>query len=479
MAPRLRPGRFFLRMSDLRALDARTLDARGLATAIHAAAVAGVDPHTATTHAVSERLAGAAPPFWTIAIGKAAMAMAEAAIDAMRVHNAEPEGGLIVSPAAGATPHARVAIAVGDHPVPSLQSGQASDQLAQLTERIAGRGTVFVLLSGGATSLIAAPVPGVSERDLAWMFDALLTSGADITVMNAIRKRFTRWGAGRLARALAPARVHCLIVSDVVGDDIPSIGSGPCAPDPRSSAEVAALIERDGLEAYVPRALRDLLDAGSADAEPPRPDDRAFDRVECSVILGNRHALDAGTAWALEHGVTPVRVIGEPLLDDATFTAQRIVDELVRFREASVPDESNESGKPSARFACMLWGGETTVRLGAGQSTPGGRCQELALAAADALRAEGDRGVGLTLLAAGTDGRDGNTDAAGAVVDATTWDTIVSAGRDPADDLAEHRSYAALDAVDALIRTGLSGTNVGDIVVGIVERTPRQADLSR
>src|SRR5262249_50567245 len=102
---------------------------------------------------------------------------------------------------------------------------------------------------------------------------------------------------------------------------------------------------------------------------------------------------------------------------------------------------------------------------------------ELALAAADALRAEGDRGVGLTLLAAGTDGRDGNTDAAGAMVDATTWDAIVGAGRDPAEDLSEHRSHAALDAVGALVRTGLSGTNVGDVVVGIVERSTRQADL--
>jgi hydroxypyruvate reductase len=298
------------------------------------------------------------------------------------------------------------------------------------------------------------------------MFEALLTSGADITVMNAIRKRFTRWGAGRLARALAPARVHCLIVSDVVGDDIPSIGSGPCAPDSRTSADVAALIDREGLEAYVPRALREMLASPTAASEPPAPDDPAFDRVECTVILGNRDALDAGARWAADHGVTPVRVVAEPLIDDATFTAQRIIDELVRYREASVPDESSES----PRFACMLWGGETTVRLGAGETTPGGRSQELALAAADALRSEGERGVGLTLLAAGTDGRDGNTDAAGAVVDATTWDTIVDAGRDPADDLAEHRSYAALDAVGALIRTGLSGTNVGDIVVGIVER---------
>ena len=118
----------------------------------------------------------------------------------------------------------------------------------------------------------------------------------------------------------------------------------------------------------------------------------------------------------------------------------------------------------------MIWGGETTVRLGPGTESAGGRCQELALAAADALRAEGDRGAGITLLAAGTDGRDGPTDAAGAVVDATTWDAIRAAGRDPAVDLHDHRSYHALDVVGALVRTGPSGTNVGDVVVGIVER---------
>src|SRR4029079_10764844 len=162
-----------------------------------------------------------------------------------------------------------------------------------LAERIAGTGTVFVLLSGGATSLVAAPVRDVSERDLVRMFDALLTSGADITTMNAVRKRFTRWGAGRLARALAPARVHCLIVSDVVGDDIPSIASGPCAPDARSSADVVALIERDGLEPFVPRTLRELLRNGPSAGDPPRPGDPAFERVECAVILGNQDALDA------------------------------------------------------------------------------------------------------------------------------------------------------------------------------------------
>jgi len=315
----------------------------------------------------------------------------------------------------------------------------------------------------------------VSERDLFWLFESLLTSGADITVMNAIRKRFTRWGAGRLARALAPARVHCLIVSDVVGDDVPSIGSGPYVPDKRTSAEVTTLIERDGLEPFVPRALRDLLQTPAADSEPPRPTDSAFTTVDAAVILGNRDALDAAAATASALGVGLVRVVREPLIDDATFTAQRLVDELVRFKEASMPDVT--TGSRASRFACMLWGGETTVRLGAGHQTPGGRCQELALAAADAIRSEGDRGIGLTLLAAGTDGRDGNTDAAGAIVDAATWDSLISAGLDPANALAEHRSHEALDTVDALLRTGLSGTNVGDVVVGIVERDTRQADL--
>ena len=428
---------------------------------------------------MSARLTSAAP-FWIIALGKAAGPMADAAAEVLREKNADPAGGIIVAPEQVSSPHPRIVVAAGDHPVPSINSRHASDLVAQVVEQISGNGTVFVLLSGGATSLVAAPVPGVSERDLSWMFDALLTSGADITVMNAIRKRFTRWGAGRLARALAPARVHCLIVSDVVGDDIPSIASGPCAPDPRSSADVLALIERDGLEPFVPRALRELLHVPTVESEPPPPNDPAFDHVECTVVLGNRDALEAGANAARSLGAAPIRVVGEPLLDDATFTAQRLVDELVRFREASVLDAARDN--PNARFACMLWGGETTVRLGAGEPVPGGRCQELALAAADALQSEGDRGLGLTLLAAGTDGRDGNTDAAGAVIDATTWDGLVAGGRDPADDLAEHRSHEALDVVGALLRTGLSGTNVGDVVVGVVDRaTPstRQADLRR
>jgi hydroxypyruvate reductase len=450
-------------------IDPRSQHRRDIAIAVHAAAVAGVDPRAATRRAVGERHQDASPA-WIIALGKASLAMTEAAVAELSAHDVEISGGVIVAPETGRSPHQKISVVVGDHPVPNHASREAAAAVGSVAERAAGNGTVFVLLSGGATSLVAAPIDGISDRDLTRLFDGLLSSGADITVMNAIRKRFTRWGAGRLARALAPSRVHCLNVSDVVGDDVASIGSGPCVPDRNSAADVLAMIERDGLEPFVPRALRDLLDDRSAADQPPSADDPLFKHVQTSVILGNRNALDAAAAHAKSLGVDPVRVMREPLLDDATFTAQRLVDELVRFREADL----SEPG-----FACMIWGGETTVRLGAGEPVPGGRCQELALAAADALHAEEDRGDGITLLAAGTDGRDGNTDAAGAIIEATTWDAIHSVGRDPSNDLAEHRAYDALGAVDALLRTGLSGTNVGDVVIGVVERGTREASLKR
>jgi hydroxypyruvate reductase len=450
-------------------IDPRSQHRRDIAIAIHAAAVAGVDPRAATRHAVASHIDNTSPA-WIIALGKASLGMTEAAVAELTGRGVQIDGGIVVAPEIGTSPHPKISVVAGDHPVPNHASREAAAAIESVAKKAAGNGTVFVLLSGGATSLVAAPINGVADRDLTRLFDGLLSSGADITVMNAIRKRFTRWGAGRLARALAPSHVHCLIVSDVVGDDVASIGSGPCVPDRNSAADVLAMIERDGLEPYVPRALRDLLEDPASPEPPPAPDDPFFRHVHTAVILANRDALDAAAAHAKSVGADPVRVMREPLVDDATFTAQRLVDELVRFREADLPDGDG--------IACMIWGGETTVRLGAGEPVPGGRCQELALAAADALHVEAERGEGITLLAGGTDGRDGSTDAAGAVVDAMTWDAIRSAGRDPADDLAEHRAYYALGAVDALVRTGLSGTNVGDVVIGVVERRTRQASLN-
>jgi len=299
--------------------------------------------------------------------------------------------------------------------------------------------------------------------------------------MNAIRKRIARWGAGRLAIALAgrgAARVRCLIVSDVLGDDPAFIASGPCVGDELTARDVLARIDDEGLDAFVPEPVRAWLHDvvwGRA-SETPRPDDPRLARVSCEVVLGNRAAILAVGDRAAELGLAPIKVVATPLDDDAAFTGERLVDELIRFREAPPLRETEtlvtrlSAERSLRRLACMVWGGETTVRLGAGSAPPGGRCQELALSAALALDEAGERGEGITLLAAGTDGRDGPTDAAGAVVDARSWSAIRAAGRDPERDLVEHDSHRALDAIGALLRVPPTGTNVGDVVIGLVEQ---------
>jgi hydroxypyruvate reductase len=446
---------------------------REMAVDIFRAAVEGADPARTTTRAVHRVSDTLVAPIAVIALGKAAHAMARAAVDALAELGHEPSDGIIVSSEDQPSPHPALASTIGDHPVPGDRSFAAAESVGELAARIAGRGTVIVLVSGGTSSLLAAPVPGVERNDLTHLFDALLGSGVDIRTMNAVRKRFTRWGAGRLAVALAPARVMAFLISDVVGDDMAAIASGPCVPDPLTTADVRALIGREGamLADLMPPALLSLLDSDSGFPDTPKPGDAAFRNVSCEVILGNRTACDAAATRARELGCAPVVVVSEPLTDDAALTGDRLVDELIRFREAGLHESV-----PAADLACMIWGGETVVTLGSADPPPGGRNQELALSAAHAMHRAGDRADHAVLLAAGTDGRDGTTDAAGAVVSRESWFEIERAGREPARDLAEHRANAALDAADALLRTGQSGTNVGDVVVGVVRSSHMHTD---
>jgi glycerate-2-kinase len=194
-------------------------------------------------------------------------------------------------------------------------------------------------------------------------------------------------------------------------------------------------------------------------AETPKPGDQAFSRVTLDLIASNRLALEAAAARAAELGLSPV-VIETPIAGEASAAGASIGSRLLNdCAEVLVPQPKRGAGP-----ACIIWGGETTVSLGEHPTGLGGRCQELALAAARVLSRPQSTA---TLLAAGTDGRDGPTDAAGAIVDGGTWRAISSAGRDPARDLAAHDSYHALDAAGALLRPGLTGTNVMDIVIGI------------
>ena len=428
---------------------------RALLDDLYAAATAAVAPGVALAQRLDRLSLDSDRRIHVLALGKAAAPMALAALDRLQRDGQEPAGGLVVGPAPGRTPHPQLTCVRGDHPEPGSGSSKAASALADAASRVRRDDEVWVLLSGGTTSLIGAPEPGIAPQELSTLYRLLLGSGLDITAMNQVRKRFSRWGAGKLARALAPARVRLYIVSDVIGDDLASIGSGPCVPDPTKAADVRGLLERSRLWNQIPESFRALITSTQAGRMPetPKPGDPVFARVTTEIVASNKLALEAAAMRAAELGLNPT-VIEPPIAGEASEVGRQLAGKL----------------RECAGATCLIWGGETTVTLGAQSTGLGGRCQELALAAAEVLA---DTKTRAALLAAGTDGRDGPTDAAGAIVDRETWPAIVAAGRDPARDLAAHDAYHALDAVGALLRPGLTGTNVMDIVVGLCgeERT--------
>jgi glycerate 2-kinase len=439
--------------------------ARVLLESLFSAAVRAADAELATRQAVAV-LGPVGGPVWVVAVGKAAHAMCAGAAQALRARDLSLAGGAIVAfdPPLDAIP--ALESLKGEHPVPGEGSRHAAIRLGEVVAGIPTGADVLVLLSGGTTSLIAGPVDAVRFADLQTLFNLLLASGEDIATMNAVRKRVLRWGAGRLAVALSGVRTHCLIVSDVPGNDPAHIGSGPCTPDLLTADGLLTLLAERQLEPVLPSSVRDYLRrvAAGTEAETPKPGDAVFARTTVSVILDNGDALRGAERAATAAAITAVRVEPAALRGDAGAAGAMVAGELVRAREHLRGQSLGTRPRVLA-----IWGGETTVRLGPSPTAPGGRCQELALACAGALHRAGSAAQGISVLAAGTDGRDGPTDAAGAVIDATTWSRIAERGRDPATDLGTHASYASLDAVGALLRTGLTGTNVNDVVLGLVE----------
>src|SRR5258708_21615478 len=387
--------------------------------------------------------------------------MAEAAVAALLQSLHQVVGGVIVTPDGNRAPYPPITSLVGDHPIPGRASGIASDKIGQLSAGRRCTDVALVLVSGGASSLIGAPLRGQTEADLTALFQLLLASGLDIKAMNAVRKRFSRWGGGRLALSLAPAATYCLAISDVPGDALPVIGSGPCTPDATTAAEVSRIIESAGLTHQLSAAHRDYLVSVTRGVAPETPKEQhpAFAHVVSRVIATNRTALDAVAAAAAARGMG-VEVIETPLGGAAAPAGEAIARKLIETR-------ARRNG--SAR--CVIWGGETTVSSAGSSSgvTGGGRCQELTLAAARILGDAGESAAGIPLLAAGTDGPDGVTDAAGAVVDSATWSAIHHVGGDPASALRHHASNRALATVHALIPRRRTGTNVMDVAIRIVE----------
>lgn len=426
------------------------------------AGVEAADPRVATARAVASL--GLNGRVAVLSLGKGSRAMAAGAVTALRERDLAVAAGLIVSHQPEGEPIPEMAHVLGDHPEPGEGSARAAEEIGRFAETAHDADHVLVLLSGGATSLCAAPVDGVTVTAMRETFQVLLHSGVPISVMNALRRRILRFGAGRLAVALQPARVHCLIVSDVMGNDLEAIGSGPCVPDPMQAGDVLALRQQHDLQSLPYELVAHLRRvADGEEPETPKPGNPAFRSVEAQILLDNESAVSAVQAEAIRCGFV-VGARPAPLAGESAAAGRAIAGDLLRL----AGDRSTAVGD---RPIVAVWGGETVVAISNGNVGRGGRCQELALACAQSLHEGGEIADGITVLAAGTDGRDGPTDAAGAMIDARTWSRIAAAGRDPGRDLANHDAYSALKAAGDLLVTGATGTNVNDVVIAANWRT--------
>jgi glycerate-2-kinase len=360
------------------------------------------------------------------------------------------EGFIVAKRGANGPGLRRIRVAEAAHPVPDEAGRAAADEMLRIAGSLDRNDVLFVLLSGGASALLAAPAPGLSLADLCAATEMLLRSGATIDEANAVRKHLSRIAGGQLARASGAAALIAFAISDVPGERLDTIASGPTVPDPTTFADALAVLERRNLAAAVPAAVRAHLERGARGEieETPKPGNPAFERARTLVIGSNATALQAAARRAKALGY---RVAAAPgaLRGEAREAGRALAAQLLALRGRGP--------------ACLLAGGETTVRVvGPGR---GGRSQEVAAAAALAL-AGTPRAL---LLAAGTDGEDGPTDAAGAAVDGETARRAREAGLDLEGALAQNDTYSALDRAGALFRPGPTGTNVADLLVGLVE----------
>ncbi len=371
--------------------------------------------------------------------GKAGASMART-VEAML--GARVSEGFVVVKDGYRLPTARIELAEAGHPVPDGRGVAASARLLALAESATADDLVIFLVSGGGSALTPAPAPPVTLAEKQALTRLLLAAGATINELNAVRKHLSRFKGGLLARAAAPATVLTLALSDVIGDPLDVIASGPTAPDPSTYAGALAVLERRGVLDRTPRSIVERLrtGAGGKIAETPKAGDRVFERVTNLVIGNNALVVDAAAAEAERLGYRP-HVLTRSLQGEAREVARDLV--------------ARARGLPGP--AALIAGGETTVTVqGRGR---GGRCQEFALAAALALEA----GDSLVVLAAGTDGTDGPTDAAGGLVDAGTVARSRAAGLDPARALADNDAHALLTATGDGVVTGPTNTNLLDL----------------
>ncbi len=341
------------------------------------------------------------------------------------------------------------------HPVPDSRSVVAAQAVCDVASGSGSHDLLLVLLSGGASALMALPAEGISLEDKRQASAQLLKWGAEVHALNAVRKHLSGIKGGQLAAA-AGGRVLTLAVSDVVGDDLSAIGSGPTVPDETTYAQALAILdEHGGRDAYPDAVVARLLNGTRGLApETPKASDPRLARSESVAIGGARSAIAGARSEALARGYT-VHVIDEPVVGEARIAGRAL---LARATELML----RHSGKH-----CILAAGETTVRVSGGGK--GGRNQECALAMADGINRLAEVAVAASV---GTDGVDGPTDAAGGIVDSTTIARATAAGiGSPSAYLNDNNSYAFFEALGDLIRSGPTGTNVGDVQIILVNNT--------
>jgi len=416
------------------------------------AAVAAVEPEAL----VRSALAGAGLPeaggrVTAVAVGKAAVAMARGAKAAL---GDRLDGGVAVAPEGTGDPPAGFELFRGGHPVPNDEGVDGARAVRRLAEEAGESDLLLVLISGGGSALMALPPEGVPLADLQATTDLLLKAGATIGELNAVRKHLDQLKGGRLARLASPARVLALVLSDVVGDPLDVIASGPVTPDPTTFAEAASVARRLNAWERLPGSVREELRGGEEGrvAESPKPGDPCFEGVEARIVGNNRLAADAAREEAETRGYRTL-LLTTHLTGEAREVG-RVLGALAR--------ELRASGHPLAPPACLVAAGETTVTVRGGGR--GGRNQEVALGAAPVL----DGLEGVLVASLGTDGVDGPTDAAGAVADGTTLRRARERGLDPGRALAESDAYPFFQALDDLILTGPTGTNVMDVALVMV-----------
>ncbi|GAB4347786.1 MAG: glycerate kinase [Candidatus Abyssubacteria bacterium] len=391
-----------------------------------------------------------------IGAGKASASMAKALEDIL---GDRIEGGIIIVKDGHSLPLKRLEVVEAGHPIPDERGVRAARAILSLVTQNSRPDTlIFCLISGGGSALMPLPTEGVSLADKQHVTKLLLDCGATIEEINAVRKHISRIKGGQLARAASPSRLVSLILSDVVGDPLDVIASGPTVGDSSTFEQAKAVLDKYEIWRLVPNSVSDAIEAGlnRKTEETPKPNCAIFHKVTNIIIGNNRTALNAAFEHASKLGFHPLI-----LTTYLTGEAREIGTVL-----ASIALEVKVSSQPVSPPACILAGGETTVTI-RGDGT-GGRNQEVALAAALRLAQAPDIFANIVAASIGTDGTDGPTDAAGAIIDHATVPRARQMGLEPIQYLRRNDTYNLFKQTGELLITGPTGTNVMDVLIVLI-----------